>query len=162
MFSRCEASPSFSSFLKSCREHSLFQSFLPPAKILSDKECGTIAVTYFYNDHQSKRMSCLDLFFSSGQLLLLQLRAAPEAALTQTIIWDQTKPYWTEYFHLKNWRCFEGKIAMLTFSKAQKHFFLAWFVALPQAVLRAATLSWSSSTWAACWDAQTTPVVIPV
>ena len=56
----------FSSFLKSCREHSLFQSFLPPAKILSDKECGTIAVTYFYNDHQSKRMSCLDLFFLLG------------------------------------------------------------------------------------------------
>lgn len=37
-------------------------------------------------------MSCLDLF-SSGQLLLVQLRAAPEAALRQTVIWDQTKPY---------------------------------------------------------------------
>lgn len=67
MFCRCEAPTDFSSFLKSFREQSLFQSFLPPAKI-RDKCCGTIAVMYFFNGLQKKCTSCLDLL-SSGQVL---------------------------------------------------------------------------------------------
>ena len=54
VFCRREVSTDFASFLKSWGEQSFFQSFLPPAKVLSDQCCGTIAVMYFFNGAQKK------------------------------------------------------------------------------------------------------------